>query len=910
MRNFLLLLTLAVISAFYVNNAAAQYCAPPGTTLYTTGCTDDDYIRSFSTTGGSSNITNNNTGCNNLTTSGYTFFNTQTHAGVQGTVVNFSLSSQNTDIWNDGFKIWVDWNGDGTFNNTDELVYSPTALTAPGVTVTGTFTIPPTATPGNTRLRVRCVFNTTTFDACSSHTFGEVEDYNFQVVAAVACNGMPNPGTPNVTPSTVCLGDPVSLNATGVSLFSGLTYQWEVSTTNATTGFAPIAGATTISATTSQTFTSWYRLKVTCTSTNDIAYTTATQVTSPPVLAGIYTINKNVTNPTLLFPNTTTFKSFNDAYNAIKCGISDSVKFIVQPGSGPYNEQLIMSSINGATEQHFVKFEGSGETITFAGTTTERAVIKLKNGAKHIRLENLVINANTGTFGYGVQLLNNADSNIVRNCTINLSLTDITQGFAGIVINGTDAGPIATGTVLCDANQFLNNTINGGYYGVTMVATFSGGASGNNRFYGNTIQNFYATGMHIAGSYNTIIDSNFITRPTRNNVHTDFNGILFITEKNTNCQVTRNRIYNPFGGTPASTSNFFGINFNSSDASVGAENVVANNIIGRVNGNGPVHGISNTGSDYVYYLHNTISLDEATSTATGVTRGFSQQTAAAGLIFYNNLITVKRGGTGAKHAIYLGATLLQGQDYNNYFINAVGGTSNLGFYQSDRATLALWQTATTQEANSISTDPVFTDITNIQTGYIPVSSAMNDKGTYLGLPIADIDIFNTIRSQTTPDVGAVEYTPPPCTVPAVNGTASVTPSPICPNNPVQLKLAIGLFGSSQTFQWQSSATGAAGTFTTNVSSPMIVTDTIIMAPTTTTYYRLAATCGGSTTYSNIVQLVVNPAMPGGTYTINKGSATTYVAGVAGGNFISFNAAKAAMTSCGILGPVVFNGVVG
>jgi gliding motility-associated-like protein len=910
MRNFLLLLTVAVVSTLCVNTTIAQYCVPPATNLYSTGCTDDDYIRSFSTTGGSSNITNNNTGCNNATT-GYTFFNTQTHAGVQGTVVNFSLSSQNTDIWNDGFKIWVDWNGDGTFNNTDELVYSPTTLTAPGTTVTGSFNIPATATPGTTRLRVRCVFNTTTFDACSNHVFGEVEDYNFQVIASVACSGVPNAGTPSVTPSTVCLGDPVSLNSTGVSLFSGLQYQWEVSTTNATTGFTPIAGATSVSATTSQTVTSWYRLKVTCTNTNDVAYTTATQVTSPPVLGGNYTIDKTVTNPTLLFPNTSTFKSFNDAYNAIKCGINAAVVFNVAPGTGPYNEQLIMTSINGATAQRTVTFNGNGETITFSTpTTNERAVFKLKNGAKHIRLENLVINANTGTFGYGVQLLNNADSNIVRNCTINLSVTDNTQNYAGIVINGTDAGPIATGNVLCDDNQFLNNTINGGYYGVTLVATFSGGASGGNKFYGNTIQNFFATGMHIAGSYNTIIDSNFITRPTRADAHTDINGILFTTEKNTNSQVTRNRIYNPFGGVPASTSNFFGINFNNSDGSVGAENVVANNIVARINGNGPVHGISNTGSDYVYYLHNTISLDETLSTATGVTRGFSQQTAAAGLIFYNNLITVKRGGTGIKHAIYLGANLLQGQDYNNYFVNAAGGTSNLGFYQSDRSSLANWQTATSQEAASVSTDPVFTNINDIQLGYTPVSSAMNDKGTYLGLPATDIDIFNTVRSQTTPDIGAVEFTPPPCTVPAVNGTASVTPSPICPNNPVQLRLNVGLFGSGQTFQWQSSTTGAPGTFTTDVSSPMIVTDTTIMAPLTSMYYRVAATCGGSTTYSNVVQLVVNPALPGGTYTINKTQPTNWVWPATTGNFNSFAAAKTAMLVCGITGPVVFNVTAG
>lgn len=743
--------------------------------------------------------------------------------------------------------------------------------------------------------------------AAITNTPANRPNITFNWTPATACAGMPNPGTPNVTPSTVCLGDPISLNSTGVTVASGLQYEWEVSTTpGGGSPWNPVAGATSIASTTTQTQTSWYRLKVTCTNTNDVAYTTAVQVTSPPILGGNYIIDKNATGSVLFINGGNTFRSFNEAYNAIKCGINNFVVFDVTPGSGPYNEQLIMTSVKGATATNTVTFNGHGEIITYtAGTANERAVIKLI-GTNHIRFDGLVINANGGTYGYGVQLLNNSDSNIVRNCTINLSLADNTTNYAGIVINGTAAGPVATGTVVCDYNQFLNNTINGGYYGITLVATFTGGANGNNKFYGNTIRDFYAAGMYFAGNYNTIIDSNFISRPTRNASFTDVNGILFTTEKNTNSQVTRNRIFDPFGGAPASTSNFYGINFNNSDGSVGAENTVANNIVARINGNGPVHGISNTGSDYVYYLHNTISLDETLSTATGVTRGFSQQTAAAGIIFYNNLITVKRGGTGAKHAIYLGSGLLQGQDFNNYFVNAVGGTSNLGFYQSDRATLANWQTATSQEAASLSVDPVYTNISDIQTGYTPVSSAMNDKGTYLGLPATDIDIFNNVRSQTTPDMGAIEYIPPPCTVPAVNGTASVTPSPICPNNPVQLKLNIGLFGAAQTFQWQSSPTGAPGTFTTNVSSPMITTDTTIMAPITSMYYRVAATCGGSTTYSNVVQLVVNPALPGGIYTINKSVATNWTWPNNIGNFNSFAAAKTAMMSCGITGAVIFN----
>jgi len=940
MRKFLLLL--AFIVSGVINAAQAQTDIPIGTGTVGNGgngypCPIQDwyegsraqflYLASELTTAGM--------GPGNINAIKFNVVNLNTYSGdIQEMQIKIGTTAAGTlsNTWETVTPVWGPVNytatlGVNTFtfsapffwNGTDNIVIEvcnglPTNTTDGIIHYTNNVTVPwTTGLPfnGSHTYRLDNAGNLCSAGAQADNGLGSQNNRPniiFNWVPATPCAGLPNPGTPNVTPSTVCLGDPIALNSTGVTVASGLTYQWEVSTTSASTGFNPIAGATSISSSTTQTQTSWYRLKVTCTNTNDVAYTTASQVTSPPILGGTYTINKTVTGAANLFPNTTVFNNFNDAYNAIKCGINAPVIFNVAPGTGPYNEQLIMTSVKGASVTNTVTFNGNGNVITYTtGTTNERAVIKLK-GTNHIRFDGLVINANSGTFGYGIQLMNNSDSNIVRNCTINLSLTDITQNFAGIVINGTDAGPAATGTVLCDNNQFLNNTINGGYYGITLVATFSGGANGNNRFYGNTIQDFYLAGMYVAGSYNTIIDSNFFSRPTRANVG-DFNGILFTAEKNTASFVTRNRVFNPFGGAPASTNNFYGIFFNNSDGSVGAENVVANNIVARVNGNGPVYGINNTGSDYVYYLHNTVSLDEATSTASGVTRGFSQQTAAAGIIFYNNLITVKRGGTGAKHCIYLGSNLLQGQDNNNYFISAAGGTSNLGYYQSDRATLANWQTATSQEAASFSTDPVFTDLSNIQTGYTPVSSLMNDKGIFLGLPATDIDIFNTTRSTTTPDIGAIEYTPPPCTVPAVNGVASISPSPICPNNPVQLKLTVGLFGSGNTFQWQSS-TSAAGPFTTNVSSPMIVTDTVVTSPTVTTYYRVASTCGPSTTYSNVVQLVVNPAMPAGTYTINKGAATTYVPGVAGGNFISFNAAKNAMMSCGILGSVIFDVVAG
>src|SRR5207237_6259204 len=129
------------------------------------------------------------------------------------------------------------------------------------------------------------------------------------------------------------------------------------------------------------------------------------------------------------------------------------------------------------------------------------------------------------TYGYGVQLISNADSNIVSNCVIITNNTATTTNYAGIVINGSESGITSTGSVLCDYNIFSRNTITGGYAGITLAASVTG-ANGNNQYIGNTIKDFYLYGMYVSASYGTVIDSNYISHPTRSAV-SDFYGVYF-----------------------------------------------------------------------------------------------------------------------------------------------------------------------------------------------------------------------------------------------------------------------------------------------------------------------------------------------------------------------------------------------
>jgi gliding motility-associated-like protein len=68
------------------------------------------------------------------------------------------------------------------------------------------------------------------------------------------------------------------------------------------------------------------------------------------------------------------------------------------------------------------------------------------------------------------------------------------------------------------------------------------------------------------------------------------------------------------------------------------------------------------------------------------------------------------------------------------------------------ATLSAWQTATTKDANSITIDPVFNDISIGD--LTPTKIPFEDKGAYVGITS---DIWNVTRSTTTPDIGAFEF---------------------------------------------------------------------------------------------------------------------------------------------------------
>lgn len=93
------------------------------------------------------------------------------------------------------WKVWIDYDQDGTFSEPDEVAFSSLEPAPPNGTIeygiTGTIDIPASALVGATRMRVAMSRNTET-GPCENPDFGEVEDYTVVVAPALAGRGTSN----------------------------------------------------------------------------------------------------------------------------------------------------------------------------------------------------------------------------------------------------------------------------------------------------------------------------------------------------------------------------------------------------------------------------------------------------------------------------------------------------------------------------------------------------------------------------------------------------------------------------------------------------------------------------------------------------------------------------------------------
>ncbi|MBT8317630.1 MAG: hypothetical protein HKP59_08380, partial [Lutibacter sp.] len=193
---------------------------------------------------------------------------------------------------------------------------------------------------------------------------------------------------------------------------------------------------------------------------------------------------------------------------------------------------------------------------------------------------------------------------------------------------------------------------------------------------------------------------------TRNDQGVSVMGIFYFGGTNGTNTITNNFIHSLNASTTKAT--LTGIKF------YAGKTTVANNIINV--GEGISSGLTinglyengNTGNDNSVWF-NSVYIGGAASGTTASTYALYSATNNNGRDFRNNILfNARTGGTTGKHyAVRVSGITNLTIDYNDYFIS--GSPSQLGQTGStDKATFTDWQTATSQDINSLNIDPGFT----------------------------------------------------------------------------------------------------------------------------------------------------------------------------------------------------------
>ncbi|MBL4756056.1 MAG: right-handed parallel beta-helix repeat-containing protein, partial [Flavobacteriales bacterium] len=427
-------------------------------------------------------------------------------------------------------------------------------------------------------------------------------------------------------------------------------------------------------------------------------------------LSGTYTIPGN-------------YATFTAAINDLVAkGITANVVFNVADGT--YNEQVIVPGIRGVTSSAGITFQSAtGDAtaviLTFASSGSAANYTVKLDGAKYITFKQMTIKATGATYGRCVAFSGLANNNTLTNNVIESPSVSSSSADYYVLYSTNDDNY---------SNNILNNIIKNGSYGIYFGGTSCIKPSGT-LISGNDIDGFYDVGCYLTYQDAPQFISNTVhttsTLTTSEGVYLNYCSGAY--------QVHKNNIYGTYG---------HGIYLVSSDGTSGNEAEVYNNMSEVGEGTSTTsYGIYLSGCDYVNIYFNSVGV--SSTHATGG-RGL-YTTGGSNIKVVNNIFS----NTGGGYAIYINTTAAIVQcDYNDLYFTG----TNLGYWSGAKTTLAAWQTATSQDANSVSTDPMFVSASDL---HIQSSSPCVDGAIVLAAVPNDIE--GELRN---PDMGADEFFAP------------------------------------------------------------------------------------------------------------------------------------------------------
>jgi len=207
---------IATTNAFYAVGIGSEfgvvaYCASKGNSV------SDEYISKVQL----GTINNTSTGGNGY--SNFTSISTDLTKGNSSTIT--VTPTWTGTSYNEGYAVWIDYNQNGDFGDSGELVWSKAASkTTP---VSGSFTVPSSALNGATRMRVSMKYNGIPTQ-CEAFSYGEVEDYTVNIGAGASDTTAPSApssliasGTTQTTTSLSWNASSDNVGVTGYNVYQG-----------------------------------------------------------------------------------------------------------------------------------------------------------------------------------------------------------------------------------------------------------------------------------------------------------------------------------------------------------------------------------------------------------------------------------------------------------------------------------------------------------------------------------------------------------------------------------------------------------------------------------------------------------------------------------------------------------------
>ncbi len=569
-------------------------------------------------------------------------------------------------------------------------------------------------------------------------------------------------------------------------------------------------------------------------------------------MGGVYTIGGASPN----------YSTFNAAISdLILKGVCSAVTFNVRAGT--YPEQLTIPAIQGTSAVNTVTFQsesGINTSVIISNNAAGNTFTILLNNADHIVFKSMSIKKTNGSTTIAkdintiISLFNHSEYNVIDN--------NVITGATGYCISTGSTASTGSGH-----NVFSNNDFTNGGGGININGT---AINACNKVLNNTFHNSPAT-VTVNNQDSIIVSSNTILQTTTSPAY-----MISITLSK-NIFVTKNKL--------DIVSNGIGITL-----TAGNTGLVANNFVHC--GNSPTYTLAGMGfggtSGTFNVINNTVNMEDTHTNALGVS--FSGTT----LNFKNNIVINAGGGK----AIYcVTGTLFNGfSDYNNLYSTGAGlGSSGA----VSRANLTAWQAATGMDLHSVSLNTPFVSAADLHTG----SYYTNNVGMPVSALITD-DIDGDIRSTTTPDIGADEYTVT-ITDASLLSFAGVFPS-CAGSTPVNVRLlnSGGPALTSSAIHW--TVNGVVQPVY-NWSGTLLSADTTVA--TIGNYNFVAGTMYNITAWVATANGAPDGLLPGDTVMIPNYSPAlsgTYTIGGTAPNYATFNAAVTDLRLKGVCGPVVFN----